>query len=443
MASSCELTDTLWTATSRISSLINGTQPVYRLPPEILVEVFGWYKLGSAKRNKWFTLVRFTSVSRTWRSTILSFPPLWSVAYLSGNLPPETIRMLLQKSGAYPLDVIVPPTGLSTPKFNRYSHALDASAHTPRIRRLRLYREAGGDDMKHLTRIFSSAAPNLTHLELLGFRSEDEVIPFPNLFGLVFPKLRVLKVAGVGAWPEIVGANLTHITIHVSPNPRLLNNCIPYSPNLKVLKICGVCDPEGPRIGARQIITLPPGTCLSIQDSRECPRVLTLFALPWDGHIKIRLSMNSQPNMPLFYYVLPLEISLLQNLRTLTRLHIKAHFDARIARVALELKCFRLDQLAFEANIRYPFEGPVGFRQDASPVVGLLDGLHQLALEGVEELRMEGIVGRFSPRGDELPIFLKRMPALTRLITTDGNEETLRSALDGLGCQAVVVRMEE
>ena len=39
-------------------------------------------------------------------------------------------------------------------------------------------------------------------------------------FGLEFPKLRALKVAGVESRPEIVGANLTHITADGSLNPQ-------------------------------------------------------------------------------------------------------------------------------------------------------------------------------------------------------------------------------
>ena len=126
-----------------------------------------------------------------------------------------------------------------TPRFNRDSHALEASANTSRIRKFVLYKSYKGDDMGHLVRIFPNPAPNLTHLELCEFR-EFGTIPFPNIFGLEFPKLRKLEIANVDAWPKVVGANLTHITINCSLDPLMLTQCIPYSPNLKVLKVRSV-----------------------------------------------------------------------------------------------------------------------------------------------------------------------------------------------------------
>lgn len=378
------------------------------------------------------------SVSHKWRSTILLFPSLWSVAYLSNKLPPEIVRMLLQKSGGHPLDVIVPleyPDSGS--RFNRYSHALDASAHAPRIRKLTFYPDDGRNDMEHIVRIFSKPAPNLTHLDLAVLL--DKPVPFPDLFGLEFPKLRVLEVTRVECWPGLVGANLTHIIINASLNPWLLKDCMVYSSNLKVLELLGIWDFNKPDLSTWQRITLPPGIHLSVQHTQMCPQILALFALPRDGHIRVRPSMISAPKEPLLSYVLPTEVSHLQNLRTLTRLHIKARFDVR---VALELKCFRLNRPAFEVDIGYSFESRVVVRQGASPVMWFLRNLHRIVLRGVEELRVDGFVGRLEPQEVELLAFLKRMPALTRVITTDGNQENIRSVLDNLGCRAIVIREE-
>ena len=58
----------------------------------------------------------------------------------------------------------------------------------------------------------------------------------------------------------------------------------------------------------------------------------------------------------------------------------------------------------------------------------------------MEELWVEGS-DLWNPRAVELFTLLKRMPVLTRLITTDGDEEMLRSALDNQCCRAVVVRV--
>ena len=349
--------------------------------------------------------------------------------------------MLLQRSGEHSLDVIIFPSYPgSTPRSNRYSHALDASAHSSRIRKLLIFPSENRNEMKHFVRIFSKPAPNLTHLELAAFLPVEKTISFPNLFGLDFPKLRVLKVSGVEAWPEIVGANLTSITINVSFDPQLLKRCIPYSPNLRVLKFRSIWEFTKPDLSAWPRIALPPRVSIVIKSSRMCPHILALFSLPRDGHIKVEPPVRLVPTVPLLSYVLPTEISHLQNLRTLTRLHMKTRLDAK---ATFGLKCFKLDRPAFEVDVEYPFGSRAMAQKNASPVMWFWGSLHQIVLRGVEELRMEGFVGPLEPQAAELLAFLKRMPALLRLVTTDDNEEIFRSTLDSLGCQAVVIRVDQ
>jgi len=273
--------------------------------------------------------------------------------------------------------------------------------------------------MKHIVRIFSKPAPNLTHLKLIAPQRFRGNPPFPNLIGLEFPKLRVLKVAGVEGWPEVVGTNLTHITINDSLNPWVLKDCILYSRNLKALKIQGLCPFNKPILSASQKIILPPGVRLSIQRTQMCSHILALFALPQDSFIKLNPSIIPAPNVSLLSYVLPTDISHLQNLHTIKRLHMKVYLGFY---ATLELKCFRLDQPAFEADVSYSFESQTTFQHKTPPVMHFLRDLHQIVLRGVEELRMEGFVRRLEPQEVELLAFLKRMPVLTRLVTTDGNE---------------------
>ena len=364
------------------------------------------------------------------------------MVHLDGEFSPEIIRMLLGRSGGHPLNVIVPHSG-STPKSIRYSHALDASAHTPRIQKFLFNLGAGGNDAKHIARIFSKPAPSLTHLELATHFVQNGTTLFPDLFGLEFPNLRVLEVTGIEDWPEIVGANLTHININASLDPWLLKDYILYSPNLKALTVQGVLAFGKPDLNRWQRIALPPGVCLTIRRSPLCSHILSLFTIPHDGHIKVNPTTISVPDMPLLFYALPIDSSPLQNLRALTRLHMKARCIGDY--VTLELKCFKLDRLAFEVNVRYSFQSQALVQQKASPAMWFLSGLNRLALKGVEEWRMDGFVGRLEPQATELFAFLTKMPALTRLITTDSNEGTLRSAIGSLGYPlgAVVVRVEE
>ena len=292
------------------------------------------------------------SVSHGWRSTILSFPSLWSVVHLDGGLPSEAIRVLLEISKEHPLDVVIPYAGCAS-KSVRYSHALDASAHIPRIRKFFFYPDMRGTDMKRIARIFSKPAPNLIHLELDAAQQLGRTTPFPNIFALEFPKLRVLKVAAIEGWPEIVGANLTRITINKILKPQVLKDCLSYSPNLKVLEVQGLWTVNRGIFSTSEKIALPPGVRLSIQRTRECPRILTFFALPRDGHVRISPFIISKPDRPLLSYVLPANIFHLQNLHTITRLHAKARYDLD---VIVELEGFRLDRPVFDVNVRYFFE---------------------------------------------------------------------------------------
>ena len=126
-------------------------------------------------------------------------------------------------------------------------------------------------------------------------------------------------------------------------------------------------------------------------------------------------------------------------MRTITRLHMNAPLDTRMR---LEVKCFRQDLAVFEAKIEFDPDklGPTTW--DVSPAMRFLDNLDGIVLREVKELRMEGFFGSLQPHLVELLNFLERMPALVRVVTTEYNEEDFRSALDILGCQATVVRVD-
>ena len=350
--------------------------------------------------------------------------------------------MLLQRSGSHPLDIIIPRGRLAiyTSRANRYSHALDTSAHTSRIRTFTLY-EDGPKDVKRLAEIFSKPAPNLTHLKLVVSYISVDPTSFPNFFGLEFPKLRVLEVNGLGAWPEIVGRNLTHLTITDALESLLFNGCISYSPNLKVLKIQGIWNSDL-EIWASPKIALPSGIRLVTKYGLGCPKILSLFALPPDSFLKVKPSMvvDWTPSRPLLSHILPRGINDLQNLRALTRLHVKADLDAKIT---LQLNCFRLDGPALEVKIRYSPALQEVTGESAFPVMGVLDNLEGIVLREVGELRMEGFVGNLEPQAEELLAFFGRMPVLTKVITTDKNEEKLRSVLDVLDSRAAVIGVDQ
>jgi len=96
----------------------------------------------------------------------------------------------------------------------------------------------------------------------------------------------------------------------------------------------------------------------------------------------------------------------------------------------LELEGYRMDRPAFEVTVRYSLElEPNGPAEGVARYVFSRD-VRKTVLMGVEELQMDGFAGCLKPLEAELPAFLERMPALTRVITTDSNEMILRSVLD-------------
>ena len=344
--------------------------------------------------------------------------------------------MLLQRSEGYPLDIIIPPTKYPpTPKSNLASQVLDtASAHVYRIREF-VFKDYGGVDRNNILRIFSQPAPNLTRLELWT-PWPRQTMPFPGLFKWEFPKLRKLGIKGLRAWPDIVGANLTQVTINEFLDPDSLSHCIPHSPNLEVLTLLDIREVRTPDPSTWQQIVLPPGMRLTIKYSPRRPRILDLFSLPQDFQPKIGPPEDMGNSTPSLSHVLPYDTAPFQNLRTMMRLHITARFNNKIG---LELKCCMSDRPALEVNVEFS-RNPAGWEGNGTTVMRFLGDLHPIFLKGVEELRMEGFVGPLGPQAIELLKFLEGMPTLTRLITADGNEEVFRSALDVLGCRAVVVR---
>ena len=139
------------------------------------------------------THVRFTRMEIN--NHIVSFPSV-------GHVPQQRLarshsNLITEVRRAY----------FSGPKSNRYPHALDVSSHASKIRKLAIRQDEGSggrDGVEHLVKIFSKPAPDLVHPELLASLLRTEVIPFPNLFDLEFPQLRLLRVTRVEARPEII-----------------------------------------------------------------------------------------------------------------------------------------------------------------------------------------------------------------------------------------------
>ena len=144
---------------------------------------------------------------------------------------------------------------------------------------------------------------------------------------------------------------------------------------------------------------------------------------------------RSPPDRPLLSYSLPNEIDDLQNLRALTRLHLKSDYKAGMI---LMLRCFRSDRLAFDVKVKAEYSPGVGveLKKSSSHQMQFLGTLHQIELGEVKELVLEGFNEDLELWKDHFLALLKRMPVLARVITGDKNGEGIRSVLDS---QAIAV----
>ena len=281
---------------TQITSLVRTSQnqyrPIFRLPNEVLAEIFFEVR-DSLSDNTW---MRVMSVCRLWRDVAVSVPRLWSTIELDLDMANEDallggLKLVLNRSKQAPLDVTVSTRAQALPahKIPR----LDTLAkHVYRFRYVRI-RTIHKESLDQISAAFSAPAPQLKTLRLGRFGSTGQhgPIAFPPMFSLDHPKLERLHCWVL--WPEAVGRTLKFIFLHAPMNKdqqHQLALAIAQCPNLKQLTL----------------------RCVGVS-----PPIPQPTPIPLDGDIHLRLESPSPANM--FYFSLSPSVSLAIDM--LTRTH--------------------------------------------------------------------------------------------------------------------------
>lgn len=278
--------------TSFVRTSQNQHRPLFRLPNEVLAEIFFEVR-DSLNDNTW---MRVMSVCRLWRDVAVSVPRLWSTIELDLDMTNEEallggLKLVLHRSKQAPLDVTVSTRAqvLAVHKILR----LDTLAkHVHRFRYVRI-RTIHKESLDQISAAFSTPAPQLKTLRLGRFGSTGQhgPIAFPPMFSLDHPKLERLHCWML--WPEAVGRTLKFIFLHApmtKDQQHQLALAICRCPNLKQLTL----------------------RCVGMS-----PPISQPTPIPLDGDIHLRLESPSPANM--FYFSLSSSVSLAIDM--LTRSH--------------------------------------------------------------------------------------------------------------------------
>ena len=381
-------------------------------------------------------------VSRMWKTTILSFPSLWSRLVLDASIPQSVMLTLVDKSGSHPLQVeILSAWPKVYPRSNRYKHIELAIKLLPRVFRLAID-TLDWYDTGRVQRMFRDRTANqLLELKLMASFLD---------FVVHAPRLRSLSMSCMKTWPPPPSENITHICLDTSLDPDILQMGLENCPSLEELSIIEVHQlVERPR--GRPTIRLLPGVRLMIKNSHTS--VASLFELGSTNYLSIRATSFLYQIFIISFLeqVLPQDISHLRNLVDPTMVYLKlADTGERPNRhnrrgITVILKCSAGDRetLYVEAGYyvlhrRVLERSPMIRLRIFDPAMRLLDYLHPLNLREVVELRMEGFVGEWSLQSLELGRLLKRMPALRRVVTGDDNKGKFLLALSTME-QSVVI----
>ncbi|KII95038.1 hypothetical protein PLICRDRAFT_660849 [Plicaturopsis crispa FD-325 SS-3] len=229
-----------------LKSSWNALVPISKLSPEVLCEIFSWYRCTHEEDFP----VKVTHVCKHWRATALAHARLWNRGLPAQNI--DWTRELLVRSKGVPL-VVDLKCYFQEDDHDRESAELVLSP-VSRVGNLRV--TGGWDSVSALLRGVSGPAPLLECLHLdcgsLGNAGSDYP-PLPESFcSIMTPKLRRLFLSScpLGVSLDSLSIeNLSHLTLrHMSPfsgeTIAQILNVLAKSPTVVELELgCHKCVP--------------------------------------------------------------------------------------------------------------------------------------------------------------------------------------------------------
>uniref|UniRef100_A0A0W0EX32 Uncharacterized protein n=1 Tax=Moniliophthora roreri TaxID=221103 RepID=A0A0W0EX32_MONRR len=211
-----EIERKLQIAASVLRGLRNSLQPVNRLPPELLSDIFLLSKqhlpsflplvrggIRFFDNHSWLAILH---VCRLWRGVAARCPALWgTIDNLRGGVNPQ---VCLKRSRGAPVDVFLSITG---PEFKPIQPELvDALIpHIPRFRQFHINTD-GWFDPTPIYGSLKEPAPDLVSLSIVTKGRDVVGGVLPSIFNDDMPKLRQLTLEHFTSWPTTYFTNLTH-----------------------------------------------------------------------------------------------------------------------------------------------------------------------------------------------------------------------------------------
>lgn len=337
----------LQTAAAVVRGARNSQQPINRIPPELLAQIFSMIQhhlpsflplvgRGSdyPRGREW---LRVLQVCRHWRGVAATFCSLW--ATIDNDLRPLTF---LKRSSQSLLTVVF---GLTKTGFDQHSLA-KIIEELLRIREFHI-------DFHHSVSCLESSgfltnsAPNLVSLSLLP--NHQPRIPgglsstLSKLFGGEMPKLKQLCLGHFTSWPQNYFQNLTHLCLVeqdtlTRPSTSEFLDFLGSSPRLEKLALVNAGPTRSisndlPLVPIDRFVALDHLTEIDINTSNgiaSITRLLSHLALPEQTHMFLWGKPLVQPAEELST-LFPSDVSQLQNIQNIQEYRLVEYEKQRTA----------------------------------------------------------------------------------------------------------------
>ncbi|KAK7051580.1 hypothetical protein VNI00_004559 [Paramarasmius palmivorus] len=360
--------------------------PIFRLPLEIIAQIFGYCVPSQHSEHKKLQWLSFTHVCRAWRSIALNDGSLWTCIRLNYH---NLAKAMFERSKSSVLDVEISWLFHSTRPNER--HLLgEVQRQLHRIRHLRLYLAAGArEDNKPNIYFLSQLSQPAPLLRLLHITGNDFTLP-ANLLGGEAPLLTHLQLGSCFlSWSSPLLANLIHFELHGPghiniPTPEQLLDVLRAMPLLETLCLVRMLPKHIPRSEDIQLSKLH--TLSLAGDLSGCDGLLsnlvfpetTTFSLECDVEVEDTSSFESLiSHFPRIFLAKPsLADTRGEDLRGTKTMCIDLEDDYRTARVVID---------AWNRAIPVDLQEHSMYMEELPPCIRLMLRWDHQALSDVEE----------------------------------------------------------
>lgn len=337
----------LQTVTAVARGARNSQQPINRIPPELLAQIFSMIQhhlpgflplVGSGsdypRGRDW---LRILEVCRHWRGVAATFHSLWAI--IDNDLRPLTF---LKRSSESLLTVVF---GLKRTHFDQHSLAKIID-ELPRIRVLHIDFHHSGS-LLDSSGLLTNSAPNFVSLSLLPNHQPHMAVGLSSTLSKLFmgemPKLKQLCLGYFTSWPQNYFKNLTHLCLFsqdtlTRPSTSEFLDFLESSPRLEKLALIEAgptrfISDDLPLVPIDRIVALDHLTEIDMNTSNgiaSITRLLSHLALPEQTNMFLWGQPLVQPQEELSS-LLPSDVAYLPNVQNIQEYRLVEYGNERKA----------------------------------------------------------------------------------------------------------------